>query len=134
MSHTTIEGNLTRDPELRFSQSGTAWATFGMASNRRVKDGNDYKDVPTFWTVKVFGSLAENVAESLSRGDRVLAAGVAELEEWEKDGAKQRTLVLIADEVGVALRWATARPVKGDRKPASKPAAKRAAEPGEEPF
>ena len=108
-----IVGNLTDDPELRYTPNGAAVAKFRVAVNRRYKDetGN-WKDSDTsFFTVNAWRSLAENVAESLTRGTRVLVAGRLLMRSWETQEGEKRTVVEIeADEIGPSLRWATVVP------------------------
>lgn len=117
MSHTTITGNMTADPELRWSQSGNAWVTFTVAQNRGGKDGKEEK--ATFVRCKAFKELAENIAESLTKGTRVNVTGRLETEEWESNGEKRSALVLIVDTCGPDLRWATARVTRNQRKDAA---------------
>ena len=114
----TLAGNLTRDVELRFSAKGTAWATVGLAVNKskRLDDGT-YEDLPPeFFDLVSFGQTAENLAESAAKGDRVLAYGKLEEEQWTgKDGAEHTSHKLVCDEVGLSLRYATVRATKVTR-------------------
>ena len=107
----TLVGNLTRDPELRFSAKGTPWATSGVAVNRRKRlDDGTYEELPTeFFELVAFGDTAEHLTEALAKGDRVIAFGRIETEEWTtRDGREQRTTTkLVCDEVGPSLRFAT---------------------------
>jgi single-strand DNA-binding protein len=108
----TIIGNLTADPELRFTPSGAAVANFTVASTPRQFDkaSNDWKDGETlFMRCSVWRDAAENVAESLQRGARVLVAGRLKQRSYEKDGAKHTVVELEVDEVGPSLRYATAK-------------------------
>lgn len=114
-----IVGNLTRDPELRFTPGGTAVATFGLAVNRRVQNRqtNDWEDRTSFFDVVCYGTLGENVAESIGRGSRVLVVGRLEQRSWEtQDGDKRSKVEVIADEVGPSLRWASAEVTKNERR------------------
>lgn len=106
----TLTGNLTRDPEMRFSQSGLAIANLGMAVNSRRKVGDgQYEDEPNFFNVTAFGSLAENIGESLTKGVRVTVFGRLRWRQWETDdGQKRSTVEIIAESVAPDLRWATA--------------------------
>lgn len=107
-----IVGNLTDDPELRYTPNGAAVAKFRVAVNRRYKDeAGNWKDGDTsFFTVNAWRTLAENVAESLTRGTRVLVAGRLLMRSWETQEGEKRTVVEIeADEIGPSLRWATAK-------------------------
>src|SRR5919199_2737749 len=98
----TVIGNLTDDPELRFSPSGVAVAKFRIATTPRVYDrtSSQWKDgQASFMPVTVFRQLAENVAESLKRGDRVIACGTLRQEHYEtREGEKRSTWMLHADE------------------------------------
>lgn len=109
----TIVGNLTDDPELRFTAQGAAVANFSVAVNRRVRDPetNEWKDGDaSFFRVNVWRQLAENVAESLTRGTRVVVTGFLKQRSWETPEGERRTVVEIeADEIGPSLRWATAK-------------------------
>ena len=131
----TLAGNLTRDPELRFSAKGTAWATCGLAVNRRKRldDGTWEEGETEFYDLVSFGDLAEHLAE-LSKGTRVLACGRIEEDTWTgKDGAERTTTRLVCDEVGVSLRFASVTVERAERRG---PARGSAADGGydEEPF
>lgn len=108
----TIVGNLTRDPELRYTPNGAAVVKLGVAVSRRVRDeSGQWKDADTsFFDVTAWRSLAENVAESLTQGSRVVVVGRLRTNSWETPEGDRRTKVEIeADEVGPSLRWATAK-------------------------
>jgi len=114
----TIIGNITRDPELRFTPSGQPVATFGMAVNRRWQNrqNQEWEEATSFFDIVCWGSLADNVSESLGRGARVIVNGRLEQRSWEtQDGEKRSKVEVVADEVGPSLRWATARPEKTNR-------------------
>jgi single-strand DNA-binding protein len=119
----TIVGNLTDDPELRFTANGAAVANFRIAVSRRIRDPqtNEWKDGDTsFFRVNVWRQLAENVAESLSRGMRVLVTGTLRMRSWETQEGEKRSVVEIeAEEVGPSLRWATAKVEKTSRSESS---------------
>lgn len=106
----TIIGNVTRDAEVRYTASGQAVAEFGVAVNKRVKDGNDWVDGdPEFYDVTLWGTHAENFAESCPKGTRVIVVGRLQFDTWETDGGEKRSKVkVVADHVGPDLRWATA--------------------------
>jgi single-strand DNA-binding protein len=107
----SISGNLTRDPSLKFLQSGTPVCEFGLAWNPPGKrnDRGGYDDQPPhFFDVTCWAELAEHVAESMSKGQRVTVVGNLEYRSWEKDGEKRSKVEIRADEVGPSLRWATA--------------------------
>lgn len=115
---TVLVGNATRDPELRFTPSGVAVANFGLAVNRKWKDGNDeWQEKTTFIDVTCWQQLAENVAESIQKGDRVVCIGRLDMQTWDdKDSGKPRSKIeLIADEVSHSLRWATSSATKNPR-------------------
>ncbi len=108
----TIVGNLTDDPELRYTPNGAAVVKFRVAVNRRRRDevGNWTDGETSYFTVNAWRTLAENVAESLTRGTRVLVAGRLQMRSWETQDGDKRTVVEIeADEIGPSLRWATAK-------------------------
>src|SRR5664279_6645485 len=112
----TIIGNLTNDPELRFTPSGAAVANFTVASTPRTFDrqSNDWKDGETlFMRCSVWRDAAENVAESLQRGTRVLVSGRLRSRSYEnKEGVKVTVVEMEVDEVGPSLRYATAKIAK----------------------
>ena len=117
----TVElvGNITRDPELRFTSSGVASATFGLAVNRRWRNQqtNDWEEKVSFFDVVCWRELAENVSESLSKGTRVMVVGRLEQRSWDTpEGDKRSKVEVVADEVGPSLRWATADVTKTDRR------------------
>jgi single-strand DNA-binding protein len=115
----TIVGNMTDDPELRYTPNGAAVANFSVAVSRRVKDeaSGQWKDADTsFFRVAAWRSLGENVAETLTRGSRVLVIGRLRQRSWETpEGDKRSTVEIEADEVGPSLRWATAKVEKVQR-------------------
>lgn len=122
MSTIIVTGNTTSEPELRFTPSGKAVANFTVAENHRTKQGDTYvDDGSTFYRISAWGSLAENIAESLHKGDRVTVTGQFRTREYTtRDGAQGRSLDITADTVGPDLRWATASPQK--RRPGGQPA------------
>lgn len=113
----TVIGNATKDVDLTFGPSGSAIAKFGIAVNKRVKQGDEWVDGdPTFLNVTAFGSVGENCAESVSKGTRVVVVGRIEMSTWEKDGEKRTGYDVIADEVGVSLRWATCVTTRNEKR------------------
>lgn len=103
-------GNLTDDPELRFTPSGAAVARFSVAVNRRVRNAaGEWMDAdPSFYQVTAWRQLAENVAESLRRGARVVVTGTLNQRHWETDaGEKRHTWQVTAEDVGASMAWAT---------------------------
>jgi single-strand DNA-binding protein len=108
----TLVGNLTDDPELRYTANGAAVCKFRIAVNRRIPDGSGgWKDSePSYFSVNCWRTLAENAAETLTRGTRVVVAGRLQYRTWESQEGERRSAVEVeADEVGPSLRWATAR-------------------------
>ena len=98
-----ISGNLTADPDLRFSAGGTAYTRFTVAhSHGKDKDAS-------FFDCTAFGDLAENLAESLEKGMRVIVEGRVKQDRWETDEGDKRSKISVqVDDVGPSLRWATA--------------------------
>jgi single-strand DNA-binding protein len=115
----TIIGNLTNDPELRFTPSGAAVANFTVASTPRNFDrqSNEWKDGETlFMRCSVWRDAAENVAESLTRGTRVIVSGRLRSRTYDtKEGEKRTVIELEVDEVGPSLRYATTKVSKTSR-------------------
>jgi single-strand DNA-binding protein len=115
----TVIGNATREPELRFTNTGQAVATFGLAVNRRWQNRqtNEWEEATSFFDVTCWAQMAENVAESVAKGARVIVSGRLEQRSWEtQDGEKRSKVEIIADEVGPSLRWATAQITKNERR------------------
>lgn len=116
----SIVGNATGDPELRYTPAGAAVAKFRVAVNRRTKDSSgEWKDGETsYFSVNAWRDLAENVAESIQRGSRVIVQGRLQQRSWETDEGSKRTVIEIeADEVGPSLRFAKATVEKKALKP-----------------
>jgi single-strand DNA-binding protein len=115
----TVVGNLTNDPELRFTPSGAAVASFTVASTPRFldKNTNEWKDGDAlFLRCSVWRQAAENIAESLTRGARVIVTGRLRQRSFEtKEGEKRTVVELEVDEVGPSLRYATAKVTKAQR-------------------
>ncbi|MCF2572475.1 single-stranded DNA-binding protein [Brevibacterium sp. UCMA 11754] len=115
----TVVGNLTSDPELRFTPNGAAVANFTVASTPRMFDrqSNEFKDGETlFLRCSVWREMGENVAESLQRGTRVVVQGRLKSRSFEtKEGEKRTVMELDVDEVGPSLRRATAQVTKNER-------------------
>lgn len=106
----TIAGNLAGDPELRYTPNGKAAASFTVAVNSRIqRDGEWVDGTPTFVRCEAWNQLAENVAASFERGQRVIVAGRIRTDEWEdKETGKKRTGdKLIVDEIGASVAFAT---------------------------
>ena len=148
----TVVGNATRDPELRFTQGGMAVANFGVAWNKKRNDGGD--DEVSFFDVTCFRELAENVADSISKGARVVIYGTLTQRSWEtKEGDRRSKVEILASDVAPSLRWASAEitrneyrggdndgPRRSSSAGAAKPPAGRSSQPNptyeldEEPF
>jgi single-strand DNA-binding protein len=114
----TVVGNLTGDPKLRFIQSGAAVANFTVASTPRTFDrqSNDWKDGDTlFMRCSLWREAAENVAESLTKGMRVVVTGRLVSRSWEANGEKRTVTEMQVDEVGPSLRYATAKVTRTPR-------------------
>jgi len=103
-NNVTVVGNVTRDPELRFTASGQAKANFGIAVNRRWQNrqSQEWEEATSFFNVVCWGDMGENVGEQRS---------------WETEQGEKRSIIeIVADEVGPSLRWATAEVKKNDRR------------------
>lgn len=115
----TVVGNLTADPELRFTPSGAAVANFTVASTPRILDrqSNEWKDGEAlFLRCSIWREAAENVAESLTRGSRVIVTGRLKQRSFEtKEGEKRTVMEVEVDEIGPSLRYATAKVNKASR-------------------
>jgi single-strand DNA-binding protein len=145
-SNVTLIGNLVDDPELRFTPSGVAMAKIRMAVNRRWRgqDG-EWQENTSFFTGTIWREQAEQAAESLQKGARVIVSGRLEQRSWETESGEKRSVVEIqVDEIGPSLRWATATVNKTQREDnwsdnkqsagASAPAAREDYGPDEAPF
>lgn len=128
----TVVGNLTRDPELRFTPTGKPVADLGVVYNKRHQVDGKWEDGdPQFYDVVAFGSLAEHVSESLEKGTRVIVVGRLDYSSWEtKDGDKRSKVKIVADEIGPSYRWASGEVHRNER---SEPK-QETFDPGSEPF
>jgi single-strand DNA-binding protein len=118
-NNVTVVGNVTRDPEMRYTPAGAANCTFGIAVNRRWmnRQTNEWEERTSFFNVVCWREMAENVSESLGKGARVVVTGRLEQRSWETEQGDKRSVVEIAaDEVGPSLRWATAQITKNERR------------------
>ena len=114
----TLVGNITDDPELRFTPSGAPVANFTVAVNRRIRnqDGGWDDKLDGFFRCSCWRDMAENVSESLTKGTRVVVVGRLSQRSWEDaEGNKRSTVELQVDEIGPSLRWANATVVKPQR-------------------
>jgi len=117
-NNVTVTGNATREPELRFTPSGQAVANFGVAVNRRWQNRQtqEWEESVSFFDITCWASLAENVAEALAKGTRVTVSGRLDQRSWEtQDGDKRSKVEIVADDVAISLRWATADVMKNER-------------------
>lgn len=142
----TLVGNVTRDPELRYTASGQAMAKFGLAVNRRWQNRQTqaWEESTSFFDIVAWREMAENIGESVQKGARVVVTGRLEQRSWEsQEGDKRSTVEVVADEVGPSLRWATATIVRNERRsseggsappPPREPAGATSNYPDEEPF
>ena len=115
----TLVGNATADPSLKFIPSGAANTTFGLAVNRKWQNRQtqEWEEATSFIDIVCWRELAENVAESIERGARVVVTGRMEQRSWEQDdGSKRSKIEVIADEVAPSLRWASAQVTKNEKK------------------
>lgn len=100
INHVAITGNLTREPELRATQGGTAVLSFGIAVNDRRKNASgQWEDVPNFFECVTFGNRATALSDILTKGMKVAIAGKLHYSAWEKDGQKHSKVDIIANEV-----------------------------------
>ena len=117
-THTTVTGNLTRDPEIRYTRDGQASVLLGIAVNRRWQDRetHEWEESTSFFDVVCWRVLAEHAAMSLVKGMRVMVAGRLEQRSWETDLGERRTKVeIVADDLGPSLRYATAEVHRAER-------------------
>lgn len=112
----TVVGNLTREPELRFTNGGKGVASFGIAVSRRYQVNGEWQEKTSFFNVSAWDNLGENVAASLTKGMRVIVHGRLEVREYEaREGGKRTSVDIIADEIGPSLRWARATVERTER-------------------
>lgn len=137
----TVVGNLTAAPELRFTPSGAAVANFTVASRPRTfdKQANEWKDAESlFLRCSIWKGAAENVTESLGKGDRVIVQGKLKQRSWEKDGEKRTSIELDVIEIGPSLRYATAKvtrtPKQGGQQGGYQPVNQAGQQPMDDPW
>ena len=107
----TVVGNVTRDPELKFLNSGQAALRMSVAVSRRWQNRQtqEWEEKTSFFDVSAYGPMAENSASSLAKGSRVVVTGRMEQRSWETEsGEKRNAFEIVADEIAPSLRWATA--------------------------
>ena len=109
----TLVGNLTRDPEIRFTATGRAVASFGIAVGRRYQVNGEWQEQTSYFNVTAWGQLGENAAATFTKGTRVVVTCRLEQREYtSREGEKRTAIDVIADELGPSLRWATATVVR----------------------
>ena len=121
-NHVTLVGNVTRDPELHFTPSGQAQASFGLAVNRRWQNRQtqEWEEATSFFDIVCWREMAENVSETVARGMRVMVDGRLDQRSWETaDGDKRSKIEVTADEIGPSLRYASAQVAKNERREAT---------------
>ena len=112
----TLIGNLTRDPELRYTTGGRGVASFGLAVNRRYQQNGEWQEQTSFFNIVCWGELGENVSATLTKGARAIVTGRLEQRSWEtQDGDKRSVIEVVADECGPSLRWAQAQVERTER-------------------
>lgn len=112
----TLVGNLTREPELRYTSGGKAVASFGIAVSRRYQQNGEWQEKTSFFNVSAWDQLGENCAATLTKGMRVVVHGRLEIREYEaREGGKRTSVDVIADEIGPSLRWARATVERTER-------------------
>ena len=115
----TLVGNLTRDPELRFTPSGQARALLGLAVNRRWQNRqtSEWEEQTSFFNVVCWREMAENASESLQKGARVVVTGRLEQRSWDTpEGEKRSVVEVVADDIAPSLRYATAKVERTERR------------------
>ena len=113
-STVTLIGNLTHEPEVRATNGGSL-TRLGLAVNRRWPVNGGWENRVSYFSVVTWGTLADNVATSLHKGDRVIVNGRLEQSSWQTEEQRRSTVEVVADEVGPSLRWATAEPIGTSR-------------------
>lgn len=112
----SIVGNMTRDPELRYTPSGASVCNFGLAWNKRYQRNGEQVEEVSYFDVSCWGTLAENVAASLTKGTRIVVSGELEQRSWETPQGERRSKVEIkADDVSPSLRWASVEVTRNAR-------------------
>jgi len=109
----TLVGNLPRDPEIRFTATGRAVASFSMGVGRRYQVNGEWQEQTSWFNVTAWGQLGENAAATLVKGSRVVVTGRLEQREYtSREGEKRTAIDVVADDIGPSLRWATATVVR----------------------
>lgn len=112
------EFRVAADPDLRFAPSGIAICSIrAVASSRKKNESDEWVDDKTCWTsLTLFKEAAENAVESFQKGDLVVVSGRIEIQEWEKDGHKNRAANILVDSIGHSVRFATSKATKAERR------------------
>jgi len=106
----TLVGNLTKDPELRYTTGGRGVASFGLAVNRRWQSNGEWQEAVSFFNIVAWAELGENAAASLTKGSRCMVTGRLEQRSYDtREGEKRNITEVIADDLGPSLRWAQAQ-------------------------
>lgn len=130
-STVTIVGNLTRDPELRFTSNGRGVASLGVAVGRRYQVNGEWQEQTSYFNVTAWGQLGENAAATLHKGTRVVVTGRLEQREYNtREGEKRTAIEIVADDIGPSLRWATAQVERNPRSEGGQRAGSTGAAPG----
>jgi single-strand DNA-binding protein len=117
---TSLTGNITRDPEIRYLADGQATTLIGVAVNRRWQNRvtQEWEEATSYFDVVCWRDLAENAALSLTRGMRIMVSGRLDQRSWEtEDGERRSKVEIVADEIGPSLRFATADVQRSGRRP-----------------
>lgn len=131
----TLVGNLTRDPELRYTTSGRGVSSFGLAVNRRYQQNGEWQEETSFFNIVAWGDLGEHLAASVSKGARVIVTGRLTQRQYEtREGEKRSVTEVIADDAGPSLRWAEATVERIQRDNGSTAPAEQHPYGDEEPF
>lgn len=106
----TLVGNLTKDPELRYTTGGRGVASFGLAVNRRWQQNGEWQEAVSFFNIVAWADLGENAAASLTKGSRCMVTGRLEQRSYDnREGQKVNITEVIADDLGPSLKWAQAQ-------------------------
>jgi single-strand DNA-binding protein len=135
-STVTLIGNATRDPELKFTGTGTAIATIGLAVSKRYQKNNEWVEETSFFNVTAWGQLGENVAASVEKGSRLIVHGELKQRSYETNEGEKRSVVEVnASAIGPDLRFAEASVTRNERSTGTEQPAKKTRQlPDEEPF
>jgi single-strand DNA-binding protein len=131
----TVAGNLTRDPEIRYTRGGQATTALSLAVNRQNRETKEWEESVSFFDVVCWRDLAENVALSLTKGSRVVVTGRLDQRSWKTEDLTFRTKVeIVAEDIGASLRFATVDTHRVVRPETNPQAEAQATEDSEAPF